>query len=148
MSQTAGGSNAPKNVQLVGVDESTGMFDLVKTDGDGRVLVSGGGGGAIEVEPVALANPTTPTAVTVNTTVGGVVIAAAAATRKVLSVFNLSETVTAYLGPSGVTAAAGFPLPPQTGYTMGVEDDGASKALYGITAASTAEVRVWSQLEA
>lgn len=57
---------------------------------------------------------------------------------------NNSATVTVYLGSSTVTAANGMPLAPgeKIGVARATGDTMAVEAVYGITAASTAEVRI------
>ena len=63
--------------------------------------------------------------------------AAALTNRRALIVFN-NGTITVYLGESGVTAAGGFPLLP--GQSLVLETG--TTAIYGITAAGTADVRI------
>lgn len=82
----------------------------------------------------------TNTAVSVDTTVGGVLLPATArAGRKRMIIQNTSATQEVYLGASGVTTSSGLVL----GRKSSVELDlGEGVAIYGITGASTANVRV------
>lgn len=61
-------------------------------------------------------------------------------TRKVLILYN-NGSVTVYLGHSSTdcVAATSLPLPPSTYITFHLKAD----PIYGITASSTADIRVW-----
>lgn len=82
-------------------------------------------------------NMTAPRAVTVGTTATLITAAAPSQTRTSVTIYNNGAS-TVYLGTSGVTAAAGLPLP--AGQSM--EDDVSLGAWYGITSSGTVEVRV------
>ena len=124
----------------------------LQMDATGALLTTGGGGGgSTTITPTVVADPTTKV-VSVDSTVGGVQLVAASASRKVLSVFNTSTTTNVYIGPSGLTAGTsagagkGFQLPPQTGVQFTVEDSTPQLALYAICAVTeTALVSVWEQ---
>jgi len=60
--------------------------------------------------------------------------------RRSLMIYNNSSTVTIYIGGSDVTSSNGIPVPP-TSYSP-ILDVGASMIVYGLTSASTADIRV------
>ena len=80
------------------------------TGGSANVTISGG---TVDVSDAALAN----TAITANTTSLAVAntaqaaVAAPLANRKYLSIYN-NDNRTMYIGPTGVSASTGFPIPP------------------------------------
>jgi hypothetical protein len=73
-------------------------------------------------------------AVSVTNTMGGIAIVAADATTKSIIIYN-NGTATVFLGPSGVTAAAGLPLTAGSSF----RESNINIALYGITAGATTE---------
>ncbi|CAK0770203.1 hypothetical protein CCP3SC15_400013 [Gammaproteobacteria bacterium] len=81
-------------------------------------------------------NEFTYAAVTVPATAGGIVIAAANASRQVLRIANVgSQTV--YLGDASVATTTGYPLLAGAEYI----DVASVTAVYGIVAGTTCEVR-------
>lgn len=117
-----------------------GDFKNVAVDANGYLIVSGASG---DTAAVTLADPVVSTVSVDNA--GNDLIVAADPTRRVLGIFNNSSSVTLYIGPTGVTNADGFPIPPQSGIEWGVEDNAAAKAWYGY-AASTVDARVLQQV--
>ena len=104
--------------------------DIADVDADPPVrLVVGEKAGAIAAA-----------AVDVDTTAGGTQIAAVNSSRKAVTLFN-NGTDTVYLGPAGVTAAAGMPLAAGA-YVAFTET---TAAIYGIAASGTQEIRVLSE---
>lgn len=89
---------------------------------------------AVKLSKVAAANVATAVTVTTSATL----LPASALTGRIsLCVYN-NGAATIYLGPSGVTAASGFPLPAGGAFC----DDVGAQAYYGIAAAGTVEARV------
>lgn len=84
-----------------------------------------------------LASAIAQSRVSVDTTAGGTPIVAANGQRRRVSLRNMGG-VDVFLGPNGVTAANGFPLP--AGGTF--ETSQANAAFYGITAAGSSDVAV------
>lgn len=87
----------------------------------------------------------TVTRVTVDTTVGGVVLAAANADRAFLSVRVVGGGQSVFIGPNGVTAATGFPI--NASAIGGLDGDAydvpnVSAELRGIVSGGTQEVAV------
>ena len=78
--------------------------------------------------------------VTVNNTADPIGSPLAGSERRAISVYNQSATVSAFIGPSGVAASGatqGIELRPKTGFTLPLSENA---QLYGITAASTADI--------
>lgn len=80
----------------------------------------------------------TATAVAVDTTAGGVQIAAASSTRQSIVIQNLGA-VDVYVGGQGVTSASGLQVPKQGGSLV---IDKTTAAIYAIAASGSADVRV------
>lgn len=75
--------------------------------------------------------------VTVDTTSGGVLIAALDLARKFLEIRNTGSAIV-YWGPTGVTTATGYPLGPGESFTLDAPMNTA--AIYGIVASGSVTV--------
>jgi len=122
------------NVQL----EHTGAnFDSVRL-GDGTTLVSVSTNNDMQVVDRADDGVAT-TAVSVDTTVGGVQLVSSALTeRKYIEIQNL-DSKSIFLGPSGVTTSNGLRIPAKGSWSGKV---GANVSLYAIAPSGTADVRI------
>lgn len=78
------------------------------------------------------------TTVSVGTTAGGTQLVAASSTRRSLGIYN-NGSATIFVGASGVTTAAGFPVP--AGGALFIESS-PSAAYFGIVATGTVDTRV------
>jgi hypothetical protein len=80
-------------------------------------------------------------AVSVDTTVGGIALPASAlAGRRRMIIQNNSSSQDVFVGPTGVTAASGLIVPKKGSLALEI---GENVALFGITSASSANVRVF-----
>lgn len=135
----------PKAVLIHAVDTATeNAYPLQMTASSGKLAVSdatlAAAVAALPLPPAATAHGGTPASV--DTTVGGVSLAAANSARNSITFYNESTTVTVALGGAGVTyAAAPYLLPP--GAFLSFDAAGGSRLAWrGITSAGTAAVRV------
>jgi len=92
-----------------------GLDTINIRDADGNskaieVFLDAGSSRYIQVVRARKADTLTVSAVSVDTTVNGVVLASASDNRLRLVVYN-NGTATIYIGPSGVTTSNGIPLP-------------------------------------
>lgn len=84
---------------------------------------------------------------TVTVTNSATLIISANSRRKRIYIVNNSDSVTIYLGSSAsVTSSNGLPLYPNQAIHNEFISEGYAGDIYGITSASTADVRYWEEV--
>lgn len=96
-------------------------------------------------QPVTLPTAATLTTaqVSVDTTSGGVLVAALNTSRKFLEITNTSSSVNVYIGNTGLTTSTGHVLPPGSSFTL--DSTICTGAIYGIvvTGSVTVTTMAW-----